>query len=138
MGDVMTSGSRLAGVLAALSIAALASAGHAQSGGVHRTTLQEQDFPPPSRHTVSMKVVVDPGVEVGPHTHPGLEMAYVVQGQATVTLKGQAARTFSAGDSFVIPPQTTHRVHNAGAGPLVMVSTYVLDKGQPVASPAAW
>jgi quercetin dioxygenase-like cupin family protein len=131
----MTSGSRLAGLLAALSLAALAPAG---SAAVHRTTLQDQDFPPPSRHTVTMKAVVDAGGEVPPHTHPGLEMAYVVEGQATLMVKGQPGRSFAAGDSFAIPPHTVHRVKNAGSGPLTMVSTYVVDKGQPVASPAAW
>ncbi|HEX4181709.1 MAG TPA: cupin domain-containing protein [Caulobacteraceae bacterium] len=134
----MTSGSRLASLLVALSLAAFATSGHAQSTAFHRTTLQDQDFPPPSRHTVTMKAVVDPGGEVPPHTHPGLEMGYVVQGQATLIIKGQPGRPLAAGDSFAVPPHTVHRVKNAGSGPLTMVSTYVVDKGQPVASPAAW
>lgn len=136
MGDAMVSRARLALILAALCASSLASAAGGQPNKVHKTTLQEQQFPPPLYHTVTMKAVVDPGGEVTRHTHPGAEMAYIVEGQAVVRVNGQPDRSLSAGDSFTIPPRIVHSVQNKGSGALVIVSTYVVEKGQPIASPA--
>jgi len=78
------------------------------------------------------------GGEVLPHTHPGVEMGYVIEGRATLRVVGQPSRSLSAGDSFAIPARTIHRVRNDGPGALTMLSTYVVEKGQPIASPAPW
>lgn len=115
--------------------AGLTSAAGAQASAVHRTPLQDLPFPPPIYHTATVKAVVDPGGEVMPHTHPGAEMAYIVSGKAIVTRKGQPALALAAGDSFAIPPGTVHSVKNAGPGPLVMISTYVVDKSKPLVQP---
>jgi quercetin dioxygenase-like cupin family protein len=134
MGDVMTPIGRLA--LISMACFAAASAAQAQPAAMHRTTLQEQAFPPPIYHTVTVKVVVDPGGLVPPHAHPGVEMAYVVEGHAVVTIAGQTPLNLSAGDSFSVPPKMVHSVRNAGPGALTLVSTYVVDKAQPLSSPA--
>jgi quercetin dioxygenase-like cupin family protein len=128
----MTSASGVA-LLAAL---LLASAAAAQPDTVHKTTLQDVLFPPPIYHTATVRTVVDPGGEVAPHTHPGIEMGYILEGQAVLDVRGQPPRALAAGDSFSIPPRTVHSVKNAGPGALTMVSTYVVEKGQPIASPA--
>ncbi len=122
--------------LAALMVMAMAAGAAAQSDKVHKTTLQEQPFPPAPLHTVTVRTLVDQGGLVAPHTHPGAEMAYIVQGRATVTIAGAAPQTLSAGGSFAVPPQTVHSVRNVGDGTLVMVSTYVVDQTKPIASPA--
>jgi quercetin dioxygenase-like cupin family protein len=114
----------------------LASAAAAQPDAVHKTTLQDAPFPPPVYHTATVRTVVDPGGEVAPHTHPGIEMGYVLEGHAVLDVRGQPPRALAAGDSFSIPPRTVHSVKNAGPGALTMVSTYVVEKGQPIASPA--
>jgi quercetin dioxygenase-like cupin family protein len=108
----------------------------AQPTAVHKTTLQQQAFPAPPLHTVMVKATVDVGGEVTPHTHPGLEMAYVVEGQAEVTLKGHKPLPLSAGGSFAIPPGTVHSVKNVGRSPLILVSTYVVDQTEPIVIPA--
>ena len=123
----------LAAALAAITLAPAASA---QPGAVHKTTLQDQPFPPPKYHTVTVRTVVDAGGLVAPHTHPGLEMGYVLKGQAELKVAGQTARTLYDGDSFAIPARTIHSVKNTGPGALTMVSTYVVERGQPIASPA--
>jgi quercetin dioxygenase-like cupin family protein len=122
--------------LAALFALSLAPPAGAQPSAVHKTTLQDTPFPPPVYHTVTVKTLVDPGGEVAPHTHPGLEMGYVLDGQATLNVSGQPLRSLGAGDSFTIPPRTVHSVQNTGPGPLTMLSTYVVELGQPIASPA--
>lgn len=103
---------------------------------VRKTTLQEQGFPGPPNHTVLVRTVVPLGGEVAPHTHPGVEMAYVVSGVAQVVVAGQAARTLRPGGSFSVAPGTPHAVRNTGPGPLTVVSTYVVDARRPIASPA--
>jgi quercetin dioxygenase-like cupin family protein len=122
-------------VLSSLLAAGLASAAGAQTNAVHRTPLQDLPFPPPIYHTATIKAVVDPGGEVMPHTHPGVEMAYIASGEAVLTIKGQPPVTLSTGDSFSIPEGAIHSVKNAGTGPLVMISTYVVDKSRPVVQP---
>lgn len=103
----------------------------------HKTTLQQQAFPGAVYQTVTVRTVIDPGGEVAPHTHPGLEMAYVLAGQGTVAVKGAAARPLKVGDSFAMPEGTVHSVRNTGAKPLVLLSTYVVEKAKPIASPAS-
>jgi quercetin dioxygenase-like cupin family protein len=103
---------------------------------VHKMTLQEQGFPGPPNHTVLVRTVVARGGLVAPHTHPGAEMAYVVSGVAQVRIAGQPTRTLHPGGSFAPPPGAPHEVRNVGPGPLTVVSTYVVDRNRPIASPA--
>jgi len=134
--DATFSATRASLRLAALAALCLASAAVAQPNTVHKTTLQDTPFPPPVYHTATVRTVVDPGGEVAPHTHPGIEMGYVLKGQATLNVRGLPSRSLAAGDSFTIPPRTVHSVRNAGPGALTMLSTYVVERGQPISSPA--
>lgn len=103
----------------------------------HKTTLQQLAFPGSTYLTVTVRTTIDPNGQVGRHTHPGVEMAYVLAGRGTVTVKGEPApRPLKVGDSFAMPPETVHAVRNTGAQPLVLLSTYVVDKTKPIASPA--
>jgi quercetin dioxygenase-like cupin family protein len=123
----------LAGAVCGLAAAA-AAPGLAQP--VRKTTLQEQGFPGPPNHTVLVRTVIAAGAEVAPHTHPGAEMAYVATGVARVSIAGQPARTLRPGGSFSVPPGVPHRVRNAGPGSLTIVSTYVVARDAPIATPA--
>jgi quercetin dioxygenase-like cupin family protein len=122
--------------LLGVAAAALAPPAGAQPNAVHKNTLQEQPFPAPTYHTVTVKAVVDHGGQVEPHTHPGVEMAYIVDGHATVTITGQAPLSLGAGESFSVPAETVHSVRNDGPGALTIISTYVVEKDKPIASPA--
>ncbi|HEY1426933.1 MAG TPA: cupin domain-containing protein [Caulobacteraceae bacterium] len=104
--------------------------------GIHKTTLQEIAFPAPL-HTLTVRTLVDPGVEVAPHTHSGVEMGYVVSGTAQVTVRGAAPKQIGRDGSFVIPPGAVHWVKNVGPRRLTIVSTFIVDPTKPIASPAA-
>jgi quercetin dioxygenase-like cupin family protein len=121
------------GVLVAPS---LPSSAAAQAPAAHRTTLQDQPFPPPKYHTVTIRMVVDPKGGVPPHTHPGVEMAYVLAGQAVLIVQGGPPRSLTAGDSFAMPMGTVHSLRNGGPEPLAVLSTYVVDKSKPLVIPA--
>lgn len=120
----------------AAAILMLAPAAQAQPQPVQKTTLQDQGFPGRPNHTVLVKTVIARGATVAPHTHPGVEMAYVASGVAQLTMAGQGQRTLRPGDSFSAPPGVVHSVRNTGPGPLTIVSTYVVDRNKPIASPA--
>jgi quercetin dioxygenase-like cupin family protein len=70
------------------------------------------------------------------HTHPGVEMAYIVDGQALVKIMGRPDQTVATGASFAVPAETPHSVQNVGPGTLTILSTYVVDKSKPILTPA--
>jgi quercetin dioxygenase-like cupin family protein len=127
---------RRAAVLAASVLAGAAGLALAAAPEVRKTTLQQQPFPGPPLHTLLVRTEIPKGGVVAPHTHPGVEMAYVAAGEALVSIKGAPDRRLKPGDSFSVPEGVVHSVRDAGDGPLTIVSTYVVDAGKPIASPA--
>lgn len=118
---------------AALMLGLVMSASPAMAGS--RAQLQDQPFPGPGHHTVMVRATVDPGGQVPPHVHPGLEMGYVLKGEGLLDVAGRPPRPVSAGDSFAIPQGTVHSVRNTGGGELMLLSTYVVEVGKPVLIP---
>jgi quercetin dioxygenase-like cupin family protein len=108
----------------------------AQPQAIHREVLQSQDVPSPSFKSELMRVRVDKGGLVARHTHPGLEIGYVEDGQALVKVQGQPERTLTKGGSFSVLGGTPHSVQNTGPGELTILSTYVVDRSKPLATPA--
>ena len=122
---------------AVILIAAAASAAvAAPSTPISRTQLQRLDFPADRYASILMKGVIVPHGIVARHTHPGIEIGYVEAGQALLSVAGQADRRLGRGDSFAIPPRTPHSLRNLTAGPLVVLSTYVVERDQPLSTPA--
>jgi len=48
-------------------------------------------------------------------------------------IQGQAALTLHAGDPFLMPPRTPHNALDVGPGTGQMLSTYIVETGQPLA-----
>ena len=121
-----------------LAVAALGTAGAlmAQASGLTRTLVGRADVSVPGREAVVARVEVAPGAKAGRHTHPGDEISYVLEGEATLLIDGQPPRIVKAGESFVIPAGIVHDAHNDGAAPIKLVGVYVVEKGKPLASPA--
>lgn len=71
----------------------------------------------------------------GWHTHPGAEIAYLLEGEMTLERAGQPTRTLRAGESFMVPRGLAHNGANIGKVPARLVITYVTDKDVPVRSP---
>jgi quercetin dioxygenase-like cupin family protein len=107
----------------------------AQANAVHRTPLQEQAFPSPGYHSITVKTLVDQGGTVLPHTHPGVEMSYILEGQGVLKIQGQPDRTLASGDSFSIPAVAVHSLANVGPGAMTILTTYILEKDKPLATP---
>ncbi len=113
-------------------------AAEAQSapGGITRTVLQRTDGPGDGYVTILVRIDIAPGVTAAWHTHPGVESAYFLQGNATLSVKGQPDRQVKGGDGAVIPANTPHKVQNGDAVTQV-VSTYVVEKDKPLLTPAS-
>lgn len=120
----------VAGLAAALGAGAL----NAQAPGFKRVELQDRDLSIPGRHAVQARAEFVPGGAIGRHTHPGEELSVVLEGQLLLEVDGQPARTLKAGESFFIPAGVVHAGKNTGKGKAVVLATYVVEKGKPVAS----
>ena len=108
----------------------------AQNPGVTRTPVYKGDVSVPGREAIVARVEITPGSEVGRHTHPGDEISYVLEGEADIIIDGQPAKHVIPGDGFSIPGGKIHNAKNTGTVPLKLVGVYVVEKGQPLATPA--
>jgi quercetin dioxygenase-like cupin family protein len=128
--------------VAVVTVLTLAAAGYvfghtAQQAPFKRTVLQQHDLSVPGREAVTAAVEVQPGATVARHTHPGEEVGYVVEGTIVVEQDGKPAATLGAGGAFFIPAGTVHSATNKGSGIARILATYIVEKGKPLATPAA-
>ena len=107
----------------------------AQQPAFKRTVLQQADLSSPGREVVQAVADFDAGATPGPHTHPGEEIGYVLDGTFLVEQNGKAPVTLTAGGSFLIPAGTVHNATNKGAGKGRILATYIVEKGKPLATP---
>lgn len=112
-----------------------ASVALAQAPGIKRMILQRTDVVS-GHEAVLGKAEISPGGETGRHTHPGIETGYVLSGSTVLEIDGEAPKTLKAGDSYSIPAGKVHNAKAVGNDPAVVIATYVVEKGKPLASPA--
>jgi quercetin dioxygenase-like cupin family protein len=124
----------VAGAAAALIGAWASGALQAQQPGFKRVELQRHDLGVPGREVVQVRAEFEPGGSVGKHTHPGEEFGYLLEGSLEIEITGKPAATLKAGDSFFVPAETAHAARNPGKGPAKVLSTYVVEKGKPLAA----
>ena len=103
---------------------------------VTRKILSQTDGPVPGYVTIIVEAEIEAGVTVARHTHPGIESAYVVEGGLDLPIEGQPTRTLKPGDGFVVAPSAPRAGGKNGDQKTKIVSTYVVEKGKPLASPA--
>ena len=109
----------------------------AQQPSFKRTVLQQADLSAPGREVVQAVADFDAGATPGPHTHPGEEIGYILDGTFLVEQNGKAPVTLTAGGTFLIPAGTVHNATNKGSGKGRILATYIVEKGKPLATPAA-
>jgi quercetin dioxygenase-like cupin family protein len=108
----------------------------AETPPIKRIPLQRFEVPGTLFETVIGIAESAPSVAIERHTHPGPESGNVMEGSFELLIDGQARCLLKAGDSYQVPPGA---VHDAKAGPegARVIATYVVQKGQPLASPAS-
>ena len=103
-----------------------------QQPGVERTDLLRHDLGASGREVVQVRVDFAPGVAFPPHSHPGEEIAYVVEGLLEYRLEGKAPVTLGPGEVLFIPAGTIHSARNVGGGNAAELATYIVEKGKPL------
>jgi quercetin dioxygenase-like cupin family protein len=126
-------GTGFAVIAAAISAVTLFS----QNTGLQRTIVYKADVSVPGREAVLARVELAPGTLAGRHTHPGDEIGQVLEGEAELMIEGQPTRKVKAGDGFVVQAGLKHDTRNTGTVPLKLAVAYVVEKGKPMATPAA-
>jgi quercetin dioxygenase-like cupin family protein len=99
-----------------------------------RTELQHKDSSIAGREIVQVLTEIPVGVESGWHTHPGEEVGYILTGTVEMKIAGQPSLTLNAGDPFLMPPGTPHNALDLGPDVGHMLSTYIVDPDQPLAT----
>ena len=123
--------------LTAVLLGGLAAApARAADAPITRTPLQTAIAPDAAHGVQSYLVTVASHATVARHTHPGVEMGYLVSGVLTVSVTGQPDRSMQPGDSWAFPAGAPHSLVNAGDVPAQLVVTYVVETDKPLSSPA--
>src|SRR3954453_938221 len=99
---------------------------------LRRTQLQHSASSVPGRDIVQVLTEIPPGGASGWHTHPGEEVGYIVAGTVEMQIRDRPTLTLHAGDGFLIPPRTPHNALDLGPDTGRMLSTYVVQAGQPL------
>lgn len=121
----------LAAVLLAAGVCTLSPA-HAQLPGLGRTDVLRGDLGSGAHEVVQARVDFPRGAASARHSHPGEEVAYVLEGTLEYRLDGRAPVTLHVGESLLIPAGVNHVATNVGEGKAVELATYLLPKGKPL------
>ncbi len=88
------------------------------------------------KEVVQGSAMLPPGSAIGFHTHPGDEAGFVLKGTLIRKVQGQPDQILKAGDSFFNPRGSVHSVATVpGSEGGTAVSIWIVDKGQPMATP---
>jgi quercetin dioxygenase-like cupin family protein len=99
-----------------------------------RREVQRSPSSIPGREIVQVETLIPAGIESGWHAHPGEEVGYIIAGQVEMMVKGRANAVLHAGDGFLIPPRTPHNARDLGPETGRMLSTYIVETGQSLAT----
>jgi quercetin dioxygenase-like cupin family protein len=105
------------------------------AAAIKRTPLQKADIPGTNYEAVTAMAELPANVNIGKHTHPGVENGYLLEGEVTLLVQGQPDRHNKQGDSWTLPVGVVHDAKAGASGAKVLV-TYIVEKGKPLASPA--
>lgn len=106
----------------------------ALAGSLRRTEIQRGSSSIPGRDIVQVRTEIPAGVASGWHTHPGEEVGYILAGTVQMEIRDRPTLTLHTGDGFLIPPRTPHNALDLGPETGQMLSTYLVETGEPIAS----
>jgi quercetin dioxygenase-like cupin family protein len=104
------------------------------AGKLARRVVQRSPLSIPGREIVQVVTEIPAGIESGWHVHPGEEVGYIIVGEVEMMVQGRANVVLHAGDGFLIPPRTPHNARDIGPETGRMLSTYIVETGQPLAT----
>lgn len=98
--------------------------------GIARTETVRHDFDG-NRQAIQVRVDFAPGASFPKHSHPGVEIAYVLIGTIKYEMDNKII-TLQAGESIHIPAGIVHSAKNTGTGITSELATYIVDKDKPI------
>jgi quercetin dioxygenase-like cupin family protein len=104
------------------------------AGKLARREIQRAQLSLAGREMVQVETLIPAGVESGWHIHPGEEVGYIVEGQVEMMVQGRATVVLQPGQGFLIPPRVPHNARDLGPETGRMLSTYIVETGQPIAT----
>jgi quercetin dioxygenase-like cupin family protein len=107
----------------------------AQQPALQRTDLLQNDIDVPEHEVVQVRVDFERGATSIKHSHPGEEVAYVLEGSLEYQLEGRQAILLKTGESLFIPAGVAHMAKNVGSGKASELATYIVQKGAPLVVP---
>ncbi|MUV15273.1 cupin domain-containing protein [Noviluteimonas gilva] len=127
--------------LAALSLVALLGGtmlAHAQQSGISRKDLLQENLSAPGRQVVQVSVGFAPGASAARHSHPGEEVAYVLEGRIEYHIDGKPPDVLMPGDTVFIPAGVVHSARNLDENTRsTELATYIVERGKPLVQAAA-
>jgi quercetin dioxygenase-like cupin family protein len=86
----------------------------------------------------AVEVSYAPGQSSPPHSHPGITIAYVLEGEIRSKVGDEPERSYKAGEMFLETPGQLHAVsRNASATqPAKLLAVLLAEKGKPLTTPA--
>lgn len=124
-------------IVVTFGLAAIAAGLGAQQTGFKRTIIQQSKLSVPGRESVTAVAEFQPGGTVGPHTHPGEEIGYILEGAILLEQEGKPAVTLGAGKTFFIPAGTVHNATNKTSSPARVLANYIVEPGKALATPVS-
>jgi quercetin dioxygenase-like cupin family protein len=98
--------------------------------GIARTETVRSDFDG-KREAIQVRVDFAQGASFPSHSHPGVEIAYVLSGVIEYQMNGKTFR-LQAGESLYIPAGASHSARNVSTGTTSELATYLVEKNQPI------
>ena len=121
-------------VAGAYSLSGSTATPNVQQPTVKRTILQRTDEPGSTTHEAVMAIAeIPPGATTGWHRHPGIELAYVLEGSVVVQMAGRPDTTLVAGNTT--RNEGAHNTTNKGTTTARVLAIYLVEKGKPLAEP---
>lgn len=122
-----------AGILLLAAAGLLSSAASAQkfdAKGIARTETVREEFDS-HREAIQVRVDFAQGASFPKHSHPGVEIAYVLSGMVEYEMNGKTIQ-LKAGESLYIPAGTSHSAKNIASGVSSELATYLVEKNAPI------
>jgi quercetin dioxygenase-like cupin family protein len=104
------------------------------AGKLARREVQRAPLSISGREMVQVETLIPAGVESGWHIHPGEEVGYIIAGEVEMRVQGRATVVLRPGEGFLIPPRIPHNARDLGPATGRMLSTYIVETGQPIAT----
>jgi len=106
-----------------------------------RGVIFQHDLPPVNLDgwsVTAVEVSYGPGEQSAAHSHPGITIAYVLEGEIRSQVGDEPERTYTVGQMFFENPGQLHAVsRNASATrPAKLLAVLLAEKGKPLTTPA--